>query len=77
MSNRKKKVVYAPLLKVKAKMVEKSMNQEEMAAELNMSIATFNRKVNGLTDFTLTELKKIAEILDIGGEKYQEYFFAS
>jgi hypothetical protein len=42
-----------------------------------MSIATFNRKVNGLTDFTLTELKKIAEILDIGGEKYQEYFFAS
>lgn len=72
-----KELTYKPLRKIIGTMRENNIIQEELAERLNMSISTLNQKLNGNADFKLTELRKIAEILEIPEEKYFEYFFAS
>jgi len=74
---KKKELTYKPLRKIIGAMRENNITQENIARQLNMSISTFNQKLNGVADFKLTELRKIAEILDIQEDKYYEYFFAS
>lgn len=67
--------VRRPFLKVKAKMVEKEITQGEMANNLGISQSTFNQKLNGVYDFKLTEIKAIATILGIHGDRINECFF--
>jgi len=74
---RKDKLSYKPLIKVKAAMVESGVNQEELAQLLNISTATLNRKLNGIAEFKLTELKKIAGFLNIQESRYFECFFTT
>lgn len=66
----KNKIKFEPL-KVKSAMIEKGYNQEKMAKELNISLATLNFKLNGKVDFKIREIEKIATILG----KEINYFF--
>jgi transcriptional regulator with XRE-family HTH domain len=73
---KRKRIVYSkPFLKVKGAMVENGVTQEEMAEHLNISQSTFNQKINGISDFKLTEIKAIADKLGIQADRFQEYFF--
>jgi transcriptional regulator with XRE-family HTH domain len=75
---KKKRISYCkPFLKVKARMVEKEITQEEMAKHLGISPSTFNHKINATdgAEFKLTEIKAIASILEIPAEGFQEHFF--
>ena len=62
--------------KLKAKIVEKGMVQEEIAQALGMTIATFNYKVNNKREFKASEIKKLSEHLCLTVEEVNTIFFA-
>lgn len=62
--------------KLKAKIVEKQLNQEEIAKQLGMTIATFNYKVNNKTEFKASEIKVLSELLGLTSEEVNAIFFA-
>ena len=59
--------------KLKARIIEKGLNQEEIAKKLNLSIATTNYKINNKRQFTADEFVLLCRILEI--ENPLEYFF--
>jgi len=55
-------------------MAEKGCTQGKLAKDIGMNASTLSLKMSGKFDFTLTEAKKIAEIL---GKSVDEIFFTS
>lgn len=72
MNKRKRK-----FLKIKARLVEKGLKQSDLAKRLGISLPALNRKLNGISDFRLSELEEIAKILDINEHQYKDYFFSA
>jgi len=72
MSKRRKQ-----FLKIKARLVEKGLKQSDLAKCLGISVQSLNRKLNGVSDFRLSELEEIAKALDIDEHQYNEYFFSA
>jgi len=72
MNKRKKQ-----FLKLKARLVEKGLRQSDLAKRLGISVQALNRKLNGISDFRLSELEEIAKALDIDEHQYNEYFFSA
>lgn len=54
-----------PNKELKKARIDKEITQAEIAKRLDMNIATYNRKENGMREFTESEIKKVCEILDI------------
>lgn len=75
MSKKKKKK--KQFLKIKARLVEKGLKQSDLAKQLGISPQSLNRKLNGISDFRLSELEEIAKVLDIDEHQYKEYFFGA
>jgi len=50
--------------KLKGARVEKGLTQKDMAERIGISTYSYLMKENGKRDFTLTEMKKICEILN-------------
>ena len=50
--------------KLKGLMTENHITQEKLAKILEISITTLNFKINGKSDFTVTEAKIISNLLD-------------
>ena len=50
--------------KLKGARAEKGYSQVEMAEKLEMSVDSYNQKENGKSDFKLSEVKNLLEILD-------------
>lgn len=61
--------------KVKGRMREKGLTQAVVARRLGMSTQAFSSKVNGKTDFRLSELEALCNILDINDPA--AYFFTA
>lgn len=59
--------------KLKARMIEKGLNQEDIAKKLNLSNATTNYKINNKRQFTADEFLLLCSILEI--DNPMEYFF--
>lgn len=51
--------------KVKGFLVENGIRQKDVANMLKMSISTFNNKLNGIGDFTITDVKKMCTELEV------------
>lgn len=51
--------------KFKALLVERGIKQKDIAKLLGITAATFNAKINGNGDFTVTAVKKMCMALDI------------
>lgn len=62
--------------KLKAKIVESGFNQEQVAEMLGLTIATFNYKVNGKSEFKASEIKKLWEVLSLTESDCMAIFFA-
>lgn len=64
-------------LKLKAKLKEKNMTQEELATKIGINASTLNQKINNTIGQTLTieEATKMSEILDISREERMDIFF--
>ena len=61
-------------LKLKAAIAESGMNQEQIAKMLGVSLCTFNYKLNGVSEFKVSEIKKLAELLDLDADKVMKIF---
>ncbi len=51
--------------KLKQRMREKNMTQKSLAFSLGLTIQTVNSKLNGRSDFSLKEVKRIMKLLEI------------
>lgn len=58
--------------KLKGIMVERRITQQELAEILEISVSTLNFKINGKSDFTIIEAKKIAKFLK---KRAEDIFF--
>lgn len=54
-----------PNKELKKARIDKGITQMEIAKLAGMNIATYNRKENGIRQFNESEIKKIAEILNV------------
>ena len=62
-------------LKVKARIMELGLNQEDVAKKLGIDSSTFNLKINNNRRFYVDEVAKLCEILDIKtSTQLSEYF---
>lgn len=73
---KKKSNICEPFDKLKGLMREKKYSQEMLSAELNMSIVTLNRRLNGRAAFQWPEMEKLLKILEIQDNEIGGYFFA-
>ena len=73
MKNKKK--VSVPFDKLKGLMREQKYSQEKLSNELNISIISLNRKLNGKAVFQWPEMDKILKILEIPDTEIKSYFF--
>lgn len=66
-------------LKLKAKLKEKNLTQEEVAIKLGINPSTFNKKINNEVGETLTiqEATNLKEILGIANNDIIDIFFAN
>lgn len=60
--------------KLRAKMKEHETEQAVLAELLEISSSFFNKKINGKSDFTMTEMYSICRELDIPESEVGDYF---
>lgn len=60
--------------KLKGILVEKNITQQELAQILQISVSTLNFKINGKSDFSVTEAKRVSNLL---GKTIEEIFIAN
>ena len=53
----------------------KGMTQCDVAQKIGISPVTLNRKLNGYTEFTQSEIRKLCQVLAIPDNKIPAYFF--
>ena len=64
--------------KVKGKMREHEITQEEMAKRLGIALSTLNRKLQSGTDgdsFTVGEFRKMIDVLQLSDDEVISIFF--
>ena len=49
--------------KLKGILVEKNITQQELAQILEISVSALNFKINGKSDFSVTEAKRVSNLL--------------
>lgn len=59
------------------KMKEKRYSQESLAPAVNMSRTSLNQKLNSKSNFTQSEILRMAKVLEIENSKVGEYFFTA
>ena len=62
---------------LKDKIKESGLSQEAIAAALNISRVTLNEKINGRSDFKISEVKQLKEKLNLTNEQVYSIFFDS
>lgn len=60
---------------LKNRIESKGFSQESLALKTGISRTSLNLKLNNKSNFTQTEIKSIAESLNISGENLGKYFF--
>ena len=60
--------------KLKGILVEKNITQQELAQILQISVSALNFKINGKSDFSVTEAKRVSNLL---GKTIEEIFIVN
>lgn len=61
--------------KIKVRMAEMKVTQADLAKYLGVATPTVCQKINNLRPFTLDEVEKVAEKLEITDKDFGTYFF--
>lgn len=61
--------------KLKGRMVEKRISQQQAARALGIQQPTFSQKCNGVREFKVGEVQRLVKLLEIPDEEVTEYFF--
>lgn len=62
--------------KIKARLVEIGLTQDDLARKMGLATCTINQKLNNIRPLKLSEANMIAKILDIDDIDFKSYFFA-
>lgn len=62
--------------KLRGKIREKFGSERAFAQAIGMAKQTLSNKLNGKTEWTLGEMKRAKELLDIETQQFYYYFFA-
>ena len=60
--------------KLRAKIIEVGYSQSDVADEIGISKTAFSNKINDKCDFTLTEIQKICNLLNLNEEERHTIF---
>lgn len=60
--------------KLKGKLVEKKKTYEECSKFLNVTISTFNNKMNGKSKFYIEEINKLSDLLELTNQEKIDIF---
>lgn len=63
--------------KFKAKIIESGLSVEKLANILGINVVTLYRKINGISDFSRSEIQIIRQTLNMSPQTMDEIFFAS
>lgn len=66
---------YMELKELKTLLFNQKKTYREIASRLNMGTNTFSNKLNGKTSFTVREIEKLVEILNLSPDDIVKYFF--
>ena len=61
--------------KIKGRIIELGMTMGEVAEKMGLSPYTFGKKISGKSKTYIVEAEKIAKILKISDNDFNEYFF--
>ena len=61
--------------KLKSKMVEKNLRDQDMAKILGIDVSTFYRKKTGITEFNREEIKAMKNCLNLTADEVDAIFF--
>ena len=61
--------------KLKEKIPDNGLTQEQVAKSLNISKGAFSQKINGLVAFSQDDVRNISNLLNIPKTRIYEYFF--
>ncbi len=61
--------------KIKAKMKELELTQNDVACSLGIRQSTANQKINNVRCFSLEEAEKLSNLLSIKADEFKDYFF--
>jgi DNA-binding Xre family transcriptional regulator len=73
----KAKKKYCELRALKGKMRSEGQTTKTMADSLGIAMNTFNLKINGISEFTCSEIGEICKVLGIKPDNIVEFFFPS
>lgn len=62
---------------LKAEIVRNGETVKSVALKLGMDRGTFYRKMNGVSDFTRTDIQKLVKMLRLSSEDTMRIFFAN
>lgn len=52
-------------LKIRAIMIQRKIEEDDVANGINMELSMFDEKINGLSDWKLSECKKLCNFLNV------------
>ena len=55
--------------------VRKDLTQEEIAEKLEMSVTAYSKRENGHIEFSVSEVRKVKEVLNLSDEEVIRIFF--
>ncbi len=61
--------------RLKGRIKEKYNSQSNFVKDLKMSEQVFSKRINNQVQFDSSEIKKMAELLEISDDEISEYFF--
>lgn len=61
-------------LKLKGRLRERGLTQEDLARHLGLAVSTANQKINGVRPLDVYEAEKIAKFLDIADSEFCSFF---
>ena len=73
--NKKGGIIVFDYSKLKGRMKEKEISQEDLAARIGKNKSTISLKFNNQGQFTQEEIVNISETLEIPVQQISEYFF--
>ena len=76
-ATRKEDKTMCNILKLKGKIVENGMTQEEFAKAVNIDRATLNRRLKRSDSFTIGEVSKIVTVLNLSEDEALSIFLPS
>jgi predicted transcriptional regulator len=62
---------------IKKRLIDLDITQSECAKRMQMSLTTFNFKLNGKAEWSVSEIDRFRKILKISKLKMIEYFFCT